>query len=459
MINEDNLKTCYAFLRNAGMTHAGALGMLGNIYAESKCNPLCIEAQLIKRYKQEGFLKWDYGLSDERTYRQYWSYYDAGAISQEEFISPRQYTKAPHQYGAGICQWTSHDRKKLWLTLAKDDKKPLTDLGLQLNLLYYELKHNYTNVWNVCHLGINVDVVTNYVLRNFESPADPASLLKDRIAYANEIGKLVNGGTKTVLSPDKVINVAKNEVGYLEKASNSQLDSKTANAGRGNYTKYWRDLKPSFQGEAWCDCFVDWCFQKAYGKEAAQKLECGGFGEFYTPTSAQCYKNAGRFDKNAKVGDQIFFKNTTRIHHTGLVYGVQNGRVYTIEGNTSNGTAVVPNGGAVCMKSYALNNKNIAGYGHPRYDTASASATVTNGGNVYMFQPKNFKQGDKNTSVLLFQEIFNARNVWYKWGKTPLNLDMDCGPKTMEAVEWYKKQRKIVENGCGAKTWKDLIAM
>ena len=40
---------------------------------------------------------------------------------------------------------------------------------------------------------------------------------------------------------DKLIQIAKNETGYLEKASNSQLDSKTANAGENNYTKYWRD--------------------------------------------------------------------------------------------------------------------------------------------------------------------------------------------------------------------------
>ncbi len=38
---------------------------------------------------------------------------------------------------------------------------------------------------------------------------------------------------------DKLIQTADNEVGYLEKSSNSQLDDKTANAGMNNYTKYW----------------------------------------------------------------------------------------------------------------------------------------------------------------------------------------------------------------------------
>lgn len=41
---------------------------------------------------------------------------------------------------------------------------------------------------------------------------------------------------------EKVLQVANNEVGYLEKASNSNLDSKTGNAGDKNYTKYARDM-------------------------------------------------------------------------------------------------------------------------------------------------------------------------------------------------------------------------
>ena len=40
----------------------------------------------------------------------------------------------------------------------------------------------------------------------------------------------------------KVIEVALAEVGYLEKKSNKNLDSKTANAGSANYTKYGRDM-------------------------------------------------------------------------------------------------------------------------------------------------------------------------------------------------------------------------
>ena len=66
---------------------------------------------------------------------------------------------------------------------------------------------------------------------------------------------------------EKLIHIAKEEVGYLEKKSMKDLDHKTANAGTNNYTKYARDLYPSLQGQPWCDMFVDWCFVRAdYGK-------------------------------------------------------------------------------------------------------------------------------------------------------------------------------------------------
>lgn len=173
---------------------------------------------------------------------------------------------------------------------------------------------------------------------------------------------------------EKVIAVAKNEVGYLEKKSNSQLDDKTANSGNGNYTKYNRDmhqLYPSvmdFPAE-WCDCFVDWCFMKAYGVQQAKNLIGGNFND-YTPSSANLYKVNDAWFTSPKVGDQIFFKNETRICHTGLVYKVGTKYVYTIEGNVS---------GAVRMCQYELTDSRIAGYGRPRYDkTPTATPTPSN---------------------------------------------------------------------------------
>ena len=40
-------------------------------------------------------------------------------------------------------------------------------------------------------------------------------------------------------------------------------------------------------------------------------------------------------------------------------------KVRTFEGNTSDGSEVVANGGAVCCKEYSLDNSRIDGYGRP----------------------------------------------------------------------------------------------
>ena len=183
---------------------------------------------------------------------------------------------------------------------------------------------------------------------------------------------------------DKVIDIALNEVGYIEKASNSNLDSKTANTGSGNYTKYARDLdnmdfyNGPKNGYAWCDVFVDWCFVEACGKERALELTC----QPEKSTGAGCgnsmnfYKAHNQFYTEPKEGDQIFFTDGTSIYHTGLVYKVSGSRVYTVEGNTSDVNYVDGNGGKVCKKSYPINASYIAGYGRPKYDATTIEVPI-----------------------------------------------------------------------------------
>lgn len=182
---------------------------------------------------------------------------------------------------------------------------------------------------------------------------------------------------------NKVIQVAENEIGYLEKKSNSQLDHPTANAGKNNFTKYNRDyeawdepdLKEIPNGSInmqWCAAFVSWVFVTAYGLAAAIKLLCGGL-HCYTPTGAGRFKKAGRYIKRGegkpKPGDVVFFwsESKGRIGHVGLVWKVTSSRVYTIEGNTSGASTLVTNGGGVRKKSYALTSTYIDGYGRPDY--------------------------------------------------------------------------------------------
>ena len=178
---------------------------------------------------------------------------------------------------------------------------------------------------------------------------------------------------------NKVLAFAEAELGYVEKKSNSQLDSKTANAGNNNYTKYARDLDAisgffngKKNGYAWCSVFVSWCFVQAFGVTRAKELLCQPASNSLAASckyASNYFNKKGQYFTTPKVGDQIFFKTslTGSMCHTGLVYKVDDTYVYTIEGNTTDSEKVVSNGGCVVRKKYKLTHKQIAGYGRPNY--------------------------------------------------------------------------------------------
>ena len=77
----------------------------------------------------------------------------------------------------------------------------------------------------------------------------------------------------------RVIRTARAEIGYLEKATNSHLQDKTANAGYNNWNKFAAfldDLNVVYNGKKngyeWCDCFVDYCFIYTFGLELGMAM-------------------------------------------------------------------------------------------------------------------------------------------------------------------------------------------
>lgn len=252
----------------------------------------------------------------------------------------------------------------------------------------------------------------------------------------------------------KVILIAKNEIGYLEKKSNSQLDSKTANAGSNNYTKYWRDIKPSYQGQPWCACFVSWCFMKAFGLNKAKKL-LKHWPYVYCPTMSGLFT----LNANPKVGDIVIFKHNGTFTHTGLVTAVVGDRFYTTEGNTSGASGIIANGGGVCAKSYLNSQMPGTKFCTPDWKIVNRTSTNTSTGGKYMFEPKTVVAGSTGLSVLLLQEILVARKFKGKDGKE-LELDRSAGTNTIYALNAYKKSRGMKQDGiCDAAVWKDLIAL
>ena len=210
---------------------------------------------------------------------------------------------------------------------------------------------------------------------------------------------------------NKLIQIAKNEIGYLEKASNSQLDSKTANAGENNYTKYWRDIKPDYQGQPWCAAFVSWCMMKAFGLDTAKKL-LKHWPYVYCPTMADLFT----LNANPKIGDIVIFKRNGEFAHTGIVIKVSGDRFWTVEGNTSGGSTIIANGGGVCQKSYYNSNLPGTKFCTPNYSLVKDTTPVSDSDTVkkqntraYIAQIKKdtkcYTKSNKNSPSKLFPKL------------------------------------------------------
>ena len=168
-----------------------------------------------------------------------------------------------------------------------------------------------------------------------------------------------------------LVKVALEEVGYLEKKSNSQLDDKKANAGNNNYTKYgaWFGLNGG-PSAPWCNIFVSWC---------ADQL---GLLDNVIPRSAGCsftwqwFKSRGLThlvtdtSYTPKPGDLVLRGPG---EHIGIVEKFEDGVLYTIEGNTS-GQGDVNEGNGVYEKKYSNPSASWYGYCSPEYPTTSSAS-------------------------------------------------------------------------------------
>lgn len=366
-----NEKIIWDYLRAKGLNEFGTAGLMGNLYAESGL----VLTNLQSTYERS------LGMSDDA----YTKAVDNGTYTN--FVNDKA--------GYGLAQWTYWSRKQNLLNFAKSRKVSIGNLNMQLDFLWSELS-SYGLVAALTN-ATSVLAASNVILLQFEKPKDQSADVQRKRAdfgqayydkYATKSAQAAETkGVVNMSAVDRLIATARAEVGYLEKATNANLDDKTANAGSNNWTKYARDLdnlgniyNGKKNGYAWCDMFVDWCFIKTFGVELAMKLLCqayngAGAGCTY---SAQYYKNKGQFYKSSpKPGDQIFFTNDggASSSHTGIVVAVDSSRVYTVEGNTSSAVGVVANGGCVREKSYSLFYGNIYGYGRPDWSLAGCSVS------------------------------------------------------------------------------------
>ena len=273
---------------------------------------------------------------------------------------------------------------------------------------------------------------------------------------------------------EKLISVARNEIGYLEKASNSNLYNKTANAGYNNFTKYWQDIKPSWQGQPWCAIFVTWCFEKAFGKENARKLL-----KHYPYTYCPIMKTLFTLNANPKVGDIVIFYYGGQFAHTGIVIKVNGDYFETIEGNTNNGSTIVPNGGSVCKKSYYNSKLPGTKFCTPDWSLINNNPSSTTSKNwITELQNECNKQGFSKQVVdgvagpntlngcplLQYSASGNITRILQQrltdLGFNTKGIDGIFGQNTKKAVMNFQKSRNLLVDGIvGRNTWSKLLGL
>ncbi len=227
-----------------------------------------------------------------------------------------------------------------------------------------------------------------------------------------------------------IVNVAISQLGYHE--GNSRADFGGLNySGSGNYVEYNyanRETLDAGGSYYWCASFVTFCARQAGIPTSAviNSVSCDNF--------VINFKNASRYKTRASgykplTGDLIFFlypdANRTYASHVGIVVGVKDGKVYTIEGNTTRNL--------VNYRSYSLTNTNIVGYGVPAYkgttgnysDFALKTGYVEPG--IYKVNSDNLNlRSSPTTSSSLVGSVKRSTQLFISeaegdWGKTTYN--------------------------------------
>ena len=426
------------YFHDKGLSDYAAAGLMGNLYAESGLKSTNLQNSCEKRL----------GMSDDK----YTTAVDNGEYTN--FVKDSA--------GYGLAQWTYWSRKEKLLNFARGRGGSIGDLEMQLDFLWKELSENYRLVMEQLRTTKSIREASDAVLLGYEKPANQSdSVKKLRASYGQSYYDLFLGKTSETkkvtvsqeisISPQAVIDVALGEVGYLEKSKAAYqknpavLDDKTAGAGSDNYTKYGRDMHALYPAVMdfpayWCDCFVDWCFYKAYGAATAKSLLGGNFDD-YTVASCNMYSKMGALHRDPTPGDQVFFTRNGQVsgcHHTGIVYAVEGNYFMTVEGNTSGANGVVSNGGGVAKKKYRIADyKGKTLFGRHPYGKKLTVAKETVSGASSILSKEEAWRGKVTASTLNVRRWAGAENE--KLRSLPIGTPVSvCDTvQAKDGSDWY----------------------
>lgn len=158
MTGAEREKYIWNRLTAAGLTPAGAAGLMGNLYAESGLNPENLQNTHEKKL----------GLTDAA----YTAAVDAGTYTNF----------AGDGAGYGLAQWTFSKRKEKLLEYVRAAGKSIGDLEAQLGFLLQELAGSFPGVLSTLKTAREVRSASDAVLLQFERPRDQSEAAQARRA-------------------------------------------------------------------------------------------------------------------------------------------------------------------------------------------------------------------------------------------------------------------------------------
>ena len=331
-----NERKIYDYLVKSGLTPAGACGLMGNLFAESGLISNRVEILCLKRLKEAGKIYTD---------ATYTAFVDDGTISREEFLHPLPY----RQYGYGLAQWTSPDRKAGLYDLCKKLNTSIGDLDTQLEFLLKELKEIFRSVYSSLTTTSDVLEATTIVLRKFEAPSDTGTaVINQRFKFALNYYEQF---AKAPVTVDTILKIFRSWIGKNEYDGSFKSIIDLYNS----YTPLARGYKVRYS-DAWCDATVSAAFIQADAVHLIGGTECGVQEHVAKFIKAGIWK--GRVVP--EVGDIIVYdwQGDGYADHIGIVEQVNVNQITTIEGNYQD---------SVKRRTLGCFRSDVMGYARPKY--------------------------------------------------------------------------------------------
>ena len=164
----------------------GVSALMGNLYVESKLNPMDLEGTYSRKF----------GMTDE----EYTKAVDNGSYSKDTFINDHA--------GYGLAQWTYWSRKEALYDYAKSTGASIGDLYMQLDYLWDELQ-KYKTVLNALYNAKSIREASDVVVLRYEKPQHTEeTFLQNRANYGQKFYDKFAGGdcVYTAKQVDEMLN-------------------------------------------------------------------------------------------------------------------------------------------------------------------------------------------------------------------------------------------------------------